>query len=99
LLEAKAPQTGSDCLHTSQLRAGHASILPPETDNVNRAMTEDDRIDNKRILMSPAVVKASKSGRRLQAMRIPSPRIQLALVAVMAVLSAALLGTSCPWGP
>jgi hypothetical protein len=32
-------------------------------------------------------------------MRIPSPRIQLALVAVMAVLSAALLGTGCPWGP
>jgi hypothetical protein len=62
-------------------------------------MTEDDRIDNKRILVSPAVVKTSTSGRRLQAMRIPSPRIQLALVAVAAVLSAALLGTSCPWGP
>ncbi len=32
-------------------------------------------------------------------MRVPSPRIQLALVAVAAVLSAALLGVSCPWGP
>jgi hypothetical protein len=62
-------------------------------------MTEDDSIDNKRILMSSAVVKSSRSGRRLQAMRVPSPRIQLALVAVAAVLSAALLGVSCPWGP
>jgi hypothetical protein len=39
------------------------------------------------------------SGRRLQAMRIPSAHIQLALVTVAAVLSAALLGYGCPWGP
>jgi len=32
-------------------------------------------------------------------MRVPSPRVQLALVALAAVVSAALLGTSCPWGP
>ena len=68
-------------------------------DYVNRDMTQDGRIDNKRILVSSAVVKASRLGRRLQAMRIPSPRIQLAIVAVAAVLSAALFGISCPWGP
>ena len=32
-------------------------------------------------------------------MRIPSPRVQLAVVAIAAVISAALFGTSCPWGP
>jgi hypothetical protein len=61
-------------------------------------MPSDDRIDNKRILRSPASVGSTKSRKEVLRVRLVSPRIQLAAVAVGAVIAAALLG-GCPWGP
>jgi hypothetical protein len=67
-------------------------------DNVNRGMPLDDRIDNKRILRSPLGWALASRRKEVLRMRLVSPRIQLAAVAVGAVIAAALLG-GCPWGP
>ena len=72
--------------------------MPALFDNVNLPMSSDDRIDNKRILRSPPAVGSVSSRKEVLRMRIVSPRLQLAAVAVGAVIAAALLG-GCPWGP
>jgi hypothetical protein len=72
--------------------------LPSLFDNVNPDMPSGDRIDNKRILRSPAGMGSVSSRKEVLGMRLVSPRIQLAAVAVGAVVAAALLG-GCPWGP
>jgi hypothetical protein len=62
-------------------------------------MSLADRIDNKRNLRSSlsvralAIVEEGGAG-----MRLVSPRMRLAAVAVGAVIAAAVLG-GCPWGP
>jgi hypothetical protein len=72
--------------------------VPAERDYVNRAVSNDDRIDNKRIFVSPsAVVDVGKTGRRCSRMLV-SRRVQLALVALASVVAAAWLG-GVPWGP
>jgi hypothetical protein len=71
--------------------------MPPEKDQVNRAMSSGDRIDNRSNLRSPSRRPVSDKGEEVLAMFV-STRIQLALVAVASVVAAALLG-GCPWGP
>jgi hypothetical protein len=62
-------------------------------------MPDGDRIDNKRILMSPAVIVVSRLGKEVPDVMFRSTRIQLALVALASVIGAAAFGYGCPWGP
>ena len=61
-------------------------------------MPSDDRIDNKRILMSSPVIVMSRTGKEVLSMSFLSPRVQLALVAVVSAAMAVGFGSS-HWGP
>jgi len=80
--------------------------MPAFFDDVNLAMTKDDSIDNKCIVVSSGVAFAcarraewtAKSKGGVCSMTIVSPRLRLAFVAIASLVAAAWLG-GCPWGP
>ena len=64
-LDPQSAQAGADRLPTRVPGLRHRAIVPASFDNVNRAMPQDDRIDNKRILRSPpGVGSCVRRGRR-----------------------------------
>ena len=67
-------------------------------DFVNSAMSSDDRIDNKRILVSSPVIVVSRTGKEVLSMSFLSPRVQLALVAVVSAAAGRRL-RQLPLGP
>ena len=75
----------------------HGPIMPSGRARVNPAMTTDDRIDNKRNLLSPCLRPVFERREEVLVVLI-SRRVQLALVALASVAAAAWLG-GCPWGP
>ena len=73
-------------------------MMPTYRDGVNPDMPNDDRIDNKRIVVSSLVIVVSRTGKEVLSMSFLSPRVQLALVAVVSAALAVGFGSS-HWGP
>jgi hypothetical protein len=71
--------------------------MPSRRARVNPAMSTDDRIDNKRNLVSSCLRPVFERREEVLVVLI-SRRVQLALVALASVAAAAWLG-GCPWGP